>query len=148
MALEHTAEHPETGSAPPATDAGPGSRSRRLSRSALPAVVVAVGLALLIGLGAGADAEWNRYPIVEIEVAAYDPSELLRGSYVELRLTGPTSPPGSPSSVRFLAAEEDAKIIEGALRGQSVILQARRAPDGRLRPLAIITPDGRSFVSR
>ena len=148
MASERTAERPETGSGPPAPNAGPGSRSRWLWRSASPAVVVAVGLAVLIGLGAVADDEWKRYPIVVIEVAAFDPSELLRGSYVDLRLTGPTRPPGSPRSVRFLAAEDDAKIIEGALRGQTVILHARRAPDGRLRPLAIVTPDGRRFVSR
>ena len=105
-------------------------------------------MALLIGLGAVADDEWRFYPIVVIEVAAFDPSELLRGSYVDLRLTGPARPPGGPSSVRFLAAEDDAKIIEGALRGQTVTLHARRAPDGRLRPLAIVTPDGRRFVSR
>jgi hypothetical protein len=148
MASEHTAEQPETGGAPPAPDAGRRSRSRWLSRSALPAVVFAVGLAVLIGLGAVADDEWKRYPIVVIQVAAYDPSELLRGAYVDLRLTGPTRPPRSPNSVRFLAAEDDARTIEGALRGQSVILQARRAPDGRLRPVAIITPDGRRFVSR
>ena len=148
MVPEHTSQRPEIGGPPSARVAPPASRSGWLSRSALPAVVVAVGLALLIGVGAVADDEWKRYPIVLIRVAAYDPSELLRGSYVDLRLTGPTRPPGSPSSVRFLAAEDDAKIIEGALRGQTVILHARRAPDGRLRPLAIVTLDGRRFVSQ
>jgi hypothetical protein len=118
----------------------------------LPGLVVAAGLATLVTLGSIADVRWEQHPIVTLEARAVDPSELLRGSYVDLEVT---MPPGSESQrkrVRFLAAEDDARMIEGVLRGrqrgQQVQLEARLSPSEELRPIAVITPDGRRFPTR
>lgn len=120
-------------------------------------LVIVAGFVLLVVLGRIANARWDQYPIVELVAEAYDPSELLRGAYVDLRVQMPRGEqPATPETkrVRFLAAEDDAKAIEGVLRGergqrgQKVTLEARLAPDGRLRPLAVITPDDRRFPTR
>src|SRR5690349_5095600 len=74
--------------AAPATDAA--ARPRRWwawgLRRSLALLDVAAGFATLIGLGAVAEARWERYPIQTFAAAAYDPSEPLRGAYVDLRI--------------------------------------------------------------
>ncbi len=128
-------------------------RDRRLL-GILPLLVVLAGIALLVAVGQADAGRWNTYPLVTFEnVRAYDPVEPLRGAYVDLFIgVGDQNvrQPGARrvSVVRFLAAEADAKTIEGVLRGGTVTLEARRAPDGRLRAVAVITADGRRFEAR
>ena len=111
-----------------------------------PLIVVLAGFSVMVTLAYMTEARLERYPIVTVDAVAVDPSELLRGSYVDLRVELPTQSGGTERQVvRFFAAEEDARTIEGALRRQKVKLEARLEPDNRLRPLAVITPDGRRF---
>ena len=118
----------------------------------LPLLIVVAGVALLVAVGQADAGRWSAYPLVTFEkVRAYDPVEPLRGAYVDLYIGDQNvRQPGARrvSIVRFLAAEADAKAIEGVLRGGTVTLEARRAPDGRLRPVAVITADGRRFEAR
>ncbi len=115
----------------------------------VPLIVVLAGFAVMAALGYIADARWEQYPIVTLDAVAVDPSEPLRGSYVALAVELPAQSGGTELvEVRFFAAEEDARTIEGALRRQKVKLEARLDPDNRLHPLAVITPDGRRFDTR
>ncbi len=115
----------------------------------LPLMVVIAGLAVMVALAYLTEARWEDYPIVTLDAVAVDPAELLRGSYVDLAVELPTeSGETERQVVRFFAAEEDARTIEGALRRQEVKLEARLSPNNELRPLAVITPDGRRFDTR
>ncbi len=115
----------------------------------VPLIVVLAGFAVMVALAYLADTRWERYPIVTLDAVAVDPAELLRGSYVDLAVELPTESGGTEDvTVRFFAAEEDARTIEGVLSRQKVKLEARLAPGNRLRPLAVITPDGRRFGTR
>ena len=143
-------------SAPPAPDAGaaagnaPVAWLRQHDRwRIVPLLVVLVGFAVMVTLAALTGARLARYRIVTVDAVAVDPAELLRGSYVDLAVELPTQSGDTERQVvRFFAAEEDARTIEGALRQQNVKLEARLEPDNRLRPLAVITPDGRRFDTR
>ena len=115
----------------------------------LPLMVVLAGLAVMVALAYLTEARWEDYPIVTLDAVAVDPAELLRGSYVDLAVELPTqSGDTGRQVVRFFAAEEDARTIEGALSRQEVKLEARLSPNNELRPLAVITPDGRRFDTR
>ena len=115
----------------------------------LPLMVVLAGLAVMVALAYLTEARWEDHPIVTLDAVAVDPAELLRGSYVDLAVELPTrSGDTERQVVRFFAAEEDARTIEGALSRQEVKLEARLAPSNELRPLAVITPDGRRFDTR
>ena len=115
----------------------------------LPLMVVLAGLAVMVALAYLTEARWEDYPIVTLDAVAVDPAELLRGAYVDLAVELPTQSGDTERQVvRFFAAEEDARTIEGALSRQEVKLEARLAPNNELRPLAVITPDGRRFDTR
>ena len=117
----------------------------------LPLMVVLAGLAVMVALAYMTETQLERYPIVTVDAVAVDPAELLRGSYVDLAVDLPTQSQSGETErqvVRFFAAEDDARTIEGALRRQKVKLEARLDPDNRLHPLAVITPDGRRFDTR
>ena len=119
------------------------------SRSRLaPLIVVLAGFAVLLVLAFIADREWEQYPIVTLEAEAVDPTELLRGSYVDLAVELKTESGIIQRRVRFFASEGDARAIEGGLRGRKVKLEARRSPGDDLRPMAVIIPDGRRFSTR
>ena len=112
-------------------------------------MVVLAGLAVMVALAYLTEARWEDYPIVTLDAVAVDPAELLRGAYVDLAVELPTQSGDTERQVvRFFAAEEDARTIEGALSRQEVKLEARLAPNNELRPLAVITPDGRRFDTR
>ena len=115
----------------------------------LPLMVVLAGLAVMVALAYLTEARWEDYPIVTLDAVAVDPAELLRGAYVDLAVELPTQSGDTERQVvRFFAAEEDARTIEGALSRQEVKLEARLSPNNELRPLAVITPDGRRFDTR
>ena len=115
----------------------------------VPLLVVLAGFAVMVALAYLTEAQLERYPIVTVDAVAVDPAELLRGSYVDLAVELPTQTGDTERQVvRFFAAEEDARTIEGALRRQEVKLEARLSPNNELHPLAVITPDGRRFDTR
>ena len=142
--------------APAARDAGTAAGNtpvvwlRRYDRwRILPLMVVLAGLAVMVALAYLTEARWEDYPIVTLDAVAVDPAELLRGAYVDLAVELPTQSGDTERQVvRFFAAEEDARTIEGALSRQEVKLEARLSPSNELRPLAVITPDGRRFDTR
>lgn len=138
---------PDDGAAP---NSAPTAGLWSYGRSGIaPLMVIVAGFAVMVALGFIADARWEVYPIVTLDAEAVDPSELLRGSYVDLAVELPAESGGTDREVvRFFAAEEDARTIEGALRRQKVKLEARLSPDNALRPLAVITPDGQRFDTR
>ena len=100
----------------------------------------------MLRISTSANIIWDRYPIQRFEhVEPIDPGELLRGSYVTLRIVDSH---GLARRVRFLAAEQDALAIERAMWRDSVALEARVAPDGSIRPVAVITADGVRYETR
>ena len=101
----------------------------------LPLMVVLAGLAVMVALASLTEARWEDYPIVTLDAVAVDPAELLRGAYVDLAVELPTQSGDTERQVvRFFAAEEDARTIEGALSRQEVKLEARLSPNNELRP--------------
>ena len=105
------------------------------------------GIGLVIAVGQVSESEWSTYPIQEFEATPVDPIEPLRGAYVDLLIDDPSKPDGR-TTVRFLAPEDEARQIEAALRDGPVKVEVRRAPDGRMRAVAVVTADGRRFDTR
>ncbi|MCY3800455.1 MAG: hypothetical protein OXG46_02640 [Chloroflexi bacterium] len=114
---------------------------------AIPPIVVLAGIGLVIAVGQVSESEWSTYPIQEFEATPVDPIEPLRGAYVDLLIDDPSKPDGR-TTVRFLAPEDEARQIEAALRDGPVKVEVRRAPDGRMRAVAVVTADGRRFDTR
>ncbi|MCY4107655.1 MAG: hypothetical protein OXG11_01340 [Chloroflexi bacterium] len=131
--------------------AGLSARIRRVwlrgPRVLIPPIMVLVGIGVVIAMGQASESEWSAYPIQEFEATPVDPIEPLRGAYVDLLIDDPSEPDGH-TTVRFLAPEDDARQIEAALRDGPVKVEVRRAPDGRMRAVAVVTADGRRFETR
>ncbi len=113
----------------------------------LPLVIVLGGIGLLVAIGQASESEWSGYPIQEFEAKPVDPTEPLRGAYVDLWINDP-SQSERRTTVRFLASQDDARQIEASLREGPVKVEVRRAPDGRMRAVAVVTADGRRFETR
>ena len=126
-------------------DRMPRSRLRYL-RISIPSIIVLLGIALIIGVGLAGESRWNDYPKIELIASPVDPTELLRGAYVDLWVDDPETNQGTV--VRFLAPEDEAREIELAVRSGAVIVEVRRAPDGKMRAVAVVTADGRRFETR
>ncbi len=112
-----------------------------------PPIIVLVGIGLVVGVGQISRSEWSGYPIQQFDATPVDPAEPLRGPYVDLSINDP-SQPDRRTTVRFLAPQDDARQIEAALRAGPVKVEVRRAPDGRMRAVAVVTADGRRFETR
>lgn len=114
---------------------------------AIPPIIVLAGIGIVIAVGQVSESEWSTYPIQEFEATPVDPIEPLRGAYVDLLINDP-SKLDDRTTVRFLAPEDDARQIEAALRDGPVKVEVRRAPDGRMRAVTVVTADGRRFDTR
>ena len=135
----------------PAAPSGPTLRLQRTwsrwLRVLLPLVIVLAGIGIIVGIGQASQSEWSGYPIEEFDATPVDPTEPLRGAYVDLYINDP-SLPDRRTTVRFLAPQDEARQIEAALREGPVKVEVRRAPDGRMRAVAVVTADGRRFETR